>query len=365
MPLRLIPPGTRKGNRVYLVRGTLAGRRYEISTETADETAALAFKAGLELEILDRRVPQPGEALSFGQAIELYRDFRDPAKADSGRLDRLKAGMGDRPLAEIRHAFLVDHANRVMPGRAAATRNREIMRPAAAVLHHAARNGYCAWLRIELFKERRPATRAVSVDVARALIAAAPEGPRRLFLLWVFRQGMRISDTLKVRRERIDLAARTVTYHVGKADRPDVVPSMTRSGKPSSTKATTRPSAGRCFPGPRAAASINGYDRSPSGSASHSRRTWRATPSVKSSTTRAKASAPSWTCSITPTSSRARAISRPTSKCCARPGGVSASWDARPPDRQIKADEKIKISALKHSSCDAVALAEFILKLYS
>lgn len=223
MPLRLIPPGTRKGNRVYLVRGTLAGRRYEISTETADETAALAFKAGLELEILDRRVPQPGEALSFGQAIELYRDFRDPAKADSGRLDRLKAGMGDRPLAEIRHAFLVDHANRVMPGRAAATRNREIMRPAAAVLHHAARNGYCAWLRIELFKERRPATRAVSVDVARALIAAAPEGPRRLFLLWVFRQGMRISDTLKVRRERIDLAARTVTYHVGKADRPDVV----------------------------------------------------------------------------------------------------------------------------------------------
>lgn len=50
--LKLIPPGTRKGNPYYLVRGTFDGRRYEVSTRTRDREAARAFKACFALTVL-------------------------------------------------------------------------------------------------------------------------------------------------------------------------------------------------------------------------------------------------------------------------------------------------------------------------
>ena len=40
MALRLLPPGTRKGNRHWLLRGSHDGRRIEISTGTAERAAA-------------------------------------------------------------------------------------------------------------------------------------------------------------------------------------------------------------------------------------------------------------------------------------------------------------------------------------
>ena len=63
MPLELIPPGRRKNNPFYIVRGTINGRDIEISTKTRDETAARIFKNDLETNLLKNRVPQLGEEL--------------------------------------------------------------------------------------------------------------------------------------------------------------------------------------------------------------------------------------------------------------------------------------------------------------
>src|SRR6185437_11559301 len=143
----------------------------------------------------------------------------------------------------LRQADLIEAANTLHPGRAAATRNREVMRPAAAVLHYCARNGFCGWLRIELFKEPRAKTRAVSREAATAIISGVSEMPtyqrarsakwmaaaeakqrkKQLLLLWLFRQGPRISDALKIQGENIDMARRTVTRRIGKTDEHDVV----------------------------------------------------------------------------------------------------------------------------------------------
>lgn len=246
MPLYLVAPGRRKGNRFFIIRGKINGLSVEWSTKTTDEPAAVKFKAELELKILENRVPSAGEEMSFARAVDLYRAYRDPAKADVKRLDRLVAQIGGSMIRDITHANLVEMANRLYGGRSAATRNREALRPAASVLHYCAGAGFCPWLRVPLFKETRPRTRAVDVTVASAIVAAisgepapakdgraygpwarerraAAHAKKRLLLLWLFRQGNRISDVLKIRWEAIDLRARTVTYHVGKTDRPDVV----------------------------------------------------------------------------------------------------------------------------------------------
>lgn len=217
MPLYLVPPGKRKGNRYYLVRGEISGRSVEVSAKTADKAAAERFKAKLELRLLESRLPEPGEEITFAKAADLYIAYRAPGKYDLKRIARLKAALGPKLIGKLRHADLVDAANVLYPKGAPATRNREALRPAAAILHYAANNGLCGWLRVPLFKEPRPKTRATTQEVARILINNA-EGKKRLLLLWLFRQGPRISDALKIHSAQIDLKRRIVSRHIGKTD---------------------------------------------------------------------------------------------------------------------------------------------------
>jgi integrase len=133
-------------------------------------------------------------------------------------------------LADINHARLVTAANKLCPGLTPATKNREVMGMAAAVLHYAAENGYCEWLRIKLFKEPEPETRAVSVDIARTVITSANDGARpsragshveirQLLLLWMFRQGTRITQTLSVTWNEISLREQTFRLYDKKAQK--------------------------------------------------------------------------------------------------------------------------------------------------
>lgn len=224
MPLRLIAPGTRKGNPFWIVRGTVGDRNIEVSAKTRDKAVARTFARDLERELLAGRVPRPGEALSFAAAADLYLAWRDPEKADRQRISRLKIALGQRAVADIRQVDLVAAADLLQPGKTAASRNREVLRMAAAVLHYAAENGFCDWLRVKLFKEPAPATRAVSTDLAARLIAAAPAGPRRMLLLWLFHQGTRISQTLGLHWEDIDLPQQTFRLYDKKAQAWQVFP---------------------------------------------------------------------------------------------------------------------------------------------
>lgn len=247
MPLYLVPPGKRKRNRFYLIRGEVAGQRIEISSKTTDETAARRLKAKLEIKLLKDRVPEPGEAITFSQATDIYKTFKQLVDADDDakRLKKICAVIGQKLVGDLRHVDLVNAAEQLYAGRAPATKNRNCMSLAAMVLHHAARNNFCPYLRIELFDQPRPRTRSVSIPTARTILNSLPTDPpkmmgnrppterelkrhadrqekKQLLILWLFRQGNRISDVLKIRWEGIDLARRVVVYHVGKADRPDV-----------------------------------------------------------------------------------------------------------------------------------------------
>jgi integrase len=219
MPLTLIPPGKRKGNRFYIARGKVGERDIEVSTKTRDKAAARRFAQELERRLIASDPPRPGEAVTFAAAADIYIAYRDPSATDRRHIGRLKRALGTKLVGDIRQADLVAAADLLAPGLTAATRNRKVLRMAAAILHYAAENDYCDWRRVKLFKEPEPQTRAVSMDVAAELIMAAPEGRQRLLLLWLFRQGTRISQTLSVSWPDIDLPQQTFRLYDKKGQR--------------------------------------------------------------------------------------------------------------------------------------------------
>ena len=238
MPFKLIPPGERKANPWYVVRLTVAGKRREFSSKTRDPEAARRFALGLELVLLDSRVPGPHEKITFERVAALWKAFKNPAKADVRSLDKVTALLGKRAVDELQHADLVAMANELYPRGAAAYKNRHALKPAGSVLHYAARNKWCPWLRIEKFPEEKPPTRAAAADQAKALIAALEREAaaatteyrrrmarkQRLLLLWLFKHWNRISEPLRLTWEDLELNSRVYRLHVRKTDQ--------RKGKP-------------------------------------------------------------------------------------------------------------------------------------
>jgi len=77
MPIQLYAPGTRKGNKFWLARVSVNGRRAEVSSGTTDKAAAQRWAREFERKLaLEDRTPRPGEAISFTYAAEKYLAYR-------------------------------------------------------------------------------------------------------------------------------------------------------------------------------------------------------------------------------------------------------------------------------------------------
>jgi len=221
----LYPPGKRRNYPFWLAIVRIGRERFEIRTGCSTKAAAgrIARDAGerlvAELAKEHGRALKSGAAISFAEAAEAYLDYRERPKLDEARLAKVNLRLGDKMLTEITMHDLVAAANALLPGRAAATKNREVIRPAASVLHYAADNGAVDWLRIKAFKEKRPETKAVSPDVASLLIGNCDDPDLKLLLIWLFHQGSRISEALALRWDKIDLDAGTVELYIPKLDR--------------------------------------------------------------------------------------------------------------------------------------------------
>jgi integrase len=97
------------------------------------------------------------------------------------------------------------------------TKNCHVFAPAGAIIHYAAKNELCPDVRIGKLKEKKPEPRALRREDAARLIAAA-DGKLRLLLAFLFAQGWRISDTLRLQWADIDLRQALVQYHITKTD---------------------------------------------------------------------------------------------------------------------------------------------------
>lgn len=217
MALKLVPPGKRKYRTVYSVRGRYLGTAVEESAQTSDRRVALVYLREVEKRI-EAEAKDGAGPVTFAHAAEQFIGFRKPRKIDEAHIRRLFPFIGEKPVGQIRHADLVAAANTLLPHHAPQTKNRCALGLAARVLHYAADNQWCPWLRVKMFKEPRPQTKAVSLATSKRLIAAAPAGERRFLLLWLFRTGMRIGDVLRLQWKNIDRKRGVLCYHVRKTD---------------------------------------------------------------------------------------------------------------------------------------------------
>lgn len=218
MSYKLIPPGKRKGNRFYLVRGSVDGQRFEITTSTTDKAKAERDAPTLVADYLavgaeEQRDIDPA-ILTFEQACRVYIAKGVPRREER-RLEKLYPVMGSKRLRGIVEADIVAAANTLHPHDTNQTKNRNVVTPVSSVLHYAAKNKWRDWLRIERFREPKPKTRAASRDVRKTLLANTT-GKKRLLILWLFGQGTRITDTLRVDWPQIDFATATVEMQVSK-----------------------------------------------------------------------------------------------------------------------------------------------------
>jgi len=132
-------------------------------------------------------------------------------------IGRVCAVIGDRLLDEIRQHDLVGAANLLYPNGQARTKNSHVLSTAAAVLHYAAENDLCSHLKVKKLKERKPVPRAVRHDDAEKLLDAAI-GDLKFLLLFLFLQGWRISDALRLTWRDLNLDDGTVAYRITKTD---------------------------------------------------------------------------------------------------------------------------------------------------
>lgn len=224
----------------------------EFNTYTTDERTARLRKEELEASILgeqpDRGADEPEPAavpdsaeITFADAAKLYIAYRSPSKFDQQCIDRVISRIGAYKIADLRSADLHAMALALYPSASSATRNRNALRPATTILHHAADEGLCTWLRVKKFPEPPAKTRAVSLDTAAELIEAAAEAPtahkvkkrrlkasemnslskRKLFVLWIFYQGNRVSAILRTDWKDIDLDRKVAMMDIrkGKSER--------------------------------------------------------------------------------------------------------------------------------------------------
>jgi integrase len=243
---KLYAPGERRKNPFFVVRGrTPDGREFEVSTHTTDEEAAPRIAATIFARLCAEYPSFKPALITFSDAADAYIRWRNPRKADLARIERLRATLGDLPVAEVAQDDLVRAANqhRNVTG---ATLNRDYVRPFAAILHYARDAGMRGDIRVRAFKERAPQVRVAKREDVLALIASAKTEHQRLLLNWTWDLGTRISDTLRVSWDDLDLTNATVRLTIGKAR--DAIISLPLTPTLVTTLANIPSKRGRLFP---------------------------------------------------------------------------------------------------------------------
>lgn len=217
MPYKLIPPGERDNPDFYYVRGSVAKRRFEVSTgkKTRAEAESWAIDYVQELQSDPSLIDKP--IVSYEDAARAYMAFKVPSETEKERHEKLIVYFNDQNnVAVIKHTHLIAAANTLYPNGSPGTKNREVISPAAAVLHYAYDQEWCAYRRFKRFKEPKYSNKKPARNEDVALLMANCTGRRRLFLAVTYETGLRLSDVLSIDSTVVDLQAAELLVDVGK-----------------------------------------------------------------------------------------------------------------------------------------------------
>lgn len=204
MPLKLV---RRHGAVNWYLRGTVRGIRVDESAGTPDKKKAEEIRVKREAQLLEESIHGRAVTMTFAQAALDYLE-----KGGNRRfLDKPLAHFGTILLSRIDQSAIENGALKMYPKAKAATRNRQFFTPTSAVLHHAAKRGWCAAPVIERPEQPEGRIRWIEIDEANRLIDACGPAfrPLMVFLLYT---GARAGEAVWLDWRHVDLERRHVNF---------------------------------------------------------------------------------------------------------------------------------------------------------
>lgn len=196
---------------VWHVDGTIAGDRIRRSLGTRDEETAQRLKADLEAKLWKRHQYGDEAVRTFEEAAVSY--LKNGGKGGQGGdgtyLPAVLKYFKGRVVGSIKPAELRTMANAVYPGRAPATKNRQAIVPARAVIMHAHDLGWCGAIKVKQFdvpksRKHKPVDREWIV----AFMAEADQSKLphlSALVLFMHQTGTRVSEAIRVEGQHVDL----------------------------------------------------------------------------------------------------------------------------------------------------------------
>jgi integrase len=196
-----------------VIRGTIRGIRIEESTGTDDKKFAEEIRAKREAEILTQSVYGRAATITFPEAALSYIENGGSKRF----LSKVIHHFGTTPLALIDQDAIDRGARKVYPGTSPATRDRQFYTPALAVIHHAAKRGWCAQIIVERPRKPPGIVRWLTPRQAERLIAACNQHLRPLVIFMLY-TGARVGEALWLNWDDVDLVRGHVIFPVSPAE---------------------------------------------------------------------------------------------------------------------------------------------------
>jgi integrase len=165
MPLKLTKRGT-----IYHLTGSIAGQRIRESTGLDNRRAADAYRLRRETEITERHAHGYSTTLTFAEAALTYLQAGGEARFLGPVLDYFGP---DTLLTSIDNDAVTRAADTILPGRAPATINRQVITPISAVLTMAAEDGHVPPRRLRRRREPRGRLRWLNAEEMDRLLTCA------------------------------------------------------------------------------------------------------------------------------------------------------------------------------------------------
>lgn len=212
-----MPLGLYRRGDVWHYRGTVAGRRLRGSTRATDKALAQRIAAEAEAAEWRRHLDGSGAHVTFAQAAIAYRDAEKPDRF----LARVEDHFRDTPVRQITGEAIRQAARVLYPKAGPATRNRQAIAPAQAIINHAAALGWCDPVKVRRFPVRSEPKKPATLEWARAFAAqATDDGLPHLgaLALFMFGTGARIGEAVALAWADVDLDGRRATIRQTKVE---------------------------------------------------------------------------------------------------------------------------------------------------
>ena len=200
----------RAGTAILYLRGTVRGQRVYESAGTDRPDYAEEARAAREAELYRRAIHDEKPRVAFVRAVLSYLETEARPASTKKFVGRLASHFGPTLTCDAIDQAAIDGACRALcrPDAKPATRLRNVITPAKAVLMHAARRGWCPPPRFERTRASPGRTDWFTPAEAEAMIAAAAGGNRRHLrplLVFLFCTGARLGEAVALDWQDVDL----------------------------------------------------------------------------------------------------------------------------------------------------------------